>query len=241
MFPTKFLIAIAAAWAGLAGAQQQPSTAQPQVKVNMLNVCSPSAGDQKELSAALAKVPAKPLFAKDYEVARGHSTLDPNTPLPGMQNLPPGEASAANWVRVRHEFPDSALFSSVQYSFSLDAQNMVETLVLRVRDPKDLVEISIEDSASAVTSASVMLSANTPATRIKLERFGKSSVVLARCPAAEGQAGPDQSAYEAIFRTSSEILNRYRDALGVRKIVPQELTRMGLGDAKAAASKEKKP
>jgi hypothetical protein len=242
VFPTKFLIAILAAWAAVAGAQQPPSATQPQVKVNMLNVCSPSAGDQKELSAALAKVPAKPVFAKDYEVARGHSTLDANTPLPGMQNLPPDATSAANWVRVRHEFPDGALFSSVQYSFSVDAENMVETLVLRVRDPKDLVEISIEDNASAVTFASVMLSANTPATRVKLERFGKSSVVLARCSATEGPTAPEQSAYETIFRTASEILNRYRDALGVRKMVPQELERMGAGGAaKAATSKGKMP
>ena len=47
-------------------AAQQPS--QPQVKVNMLNVCSPSADDQKEISAALARVPKQPLFAQDFEV-----------------------------------------------------------------------------------------------------------------------------------------------------------------------------
>src|ERR1700693_3149505 len=105
---------------------------QPQVKVNVLNVCSPSAEDQKELSAALAKVPGKPVFGTDYEVARGHSTLDQSTSIPGMQPLPAGAASAANWVRVRREFPASALFSNVQYSFSVDATNMVELLELRV-------------------------------------------------------------------------------------------------------------
>jgi len=63
---------------------------------------------------------------------------------------------------------------------------MVETLVLRVRDPKDLMEVAIEDSASAVTSASAMLSADTPAARVKLERFGKSSV-CSPLPAAEGR------------------------------------------------------
>lgn len=205
----------------------------------MLNPCSPSADEQKELSSALAKIPLKPAFAKDYEVARGHSTLDPNTPVPGAPNLPAGEASAADWVRVRHEFPDGGIFSSVQYSFSVDSENMVETLVLRVREPKDLVEVSIEDSASAVTSASAMLLADTPASRIRLERFGKSSVVLARCPAAEGQPAPDQSAHEAILRTASEILDRYRDALGVRKMVPQELARTGAGGAKGSAGKSK--
>ncbi|MFZ1918069.1 MAG: hypothetical protein WAU58_10885 [Terriglobales bacterium] len=218
----------------------QPSvTKQPPVKVSMLNVCSPSADDQKELSAALAKVPTKPGFANDYEVARGHSTLDPNTPMPGMPAMPSGAVSAANWVRVRHEFPAPVLFSNVQYSFSVDADNMVETLVLRVRDPKDLMEVAIEDSASTITSAAVMLSANTPAARVKLERFGKSSIVLARCSAAEGKPAPNQSAYEPIFRTASAILNRYRDALGVRNMVPQELAR--LGTAKASAARKKKP
>jgi len=218
---------------------QQTSSQQPQVKVNMLNVCSPSSDDQKELSAALAKIPTKPVFGADYEVARGHSTLDPNTPMPGMQPLPAGAPSAAKWVRVRREFPGPGSFSNVQYSFSVDAENMVETLVLRLRDPKDLVEVSIEDSASAVVSAGAMLSTDTPASRVKLERFGKSSVVLARCSASEGHPAPDQSAYDPIFRAASQILNRYRDALGVRKMVPQELARVGVGaPAKAAAAKK---
>ena len=202
---------------------------QPPVKVNILNVCSPSGDDQKELSAALAKVPAKPVFGKDYEIARGHSTLDPNTPVPGMQPLPAGAVSTASWVRVRREFPEAAFFSNVQYSFSVDPSNMVETLVLRVRDPKDLMQVSVEDSASTVTSASAMLSANTPVSRVKLERFGKSSIVLARCSAAEGNPPTDQSAYEPIFREATAMLNRYRDALGVRKMVPQELSRLGVG------------
>lgn len=242
MFTTKILIAAIAGIlaAGPVGAQQPPAQ-QPQVKVNMLNVCSPSADDQKELSAALAKVPAKPVFAKDYEVARGHSTLDPNTPTPGVPALPAGVTSAASWVRVRREFPGSVAFSNVQYSFSVDAENMVETLVLRVRDPKDLMEISVEDSASAVTSAAVMLSANTPASRVKLERFGKSSVVLARCSAAEGKPAPNQASYEPIFRAASDILNRYRDALGVRRMVPQELVRMGVGTAAKVGAKKNTP
>jgi hypothetical protein len=218
-------------------AQQPPTSPQPPVKVNVLNVCSPSAADQKELSAALAKVPGKPVFGKDYEVARGHSTLDPNAPIPGMGQLPPDTVSSADWVRVRREFPASGMFSNVQYSFSVDANNMVETLVLRVRDPKDLMQISIEDNASAVTSASAMLAAETPVAHIRLERFGKASVALARCPAEEGKPVIDQSAYEPIFRTASAILNRYRDALGVRKMVPQELARLGVGTEKKTATR----
>jgi len=240
----------AIAMAATAFAQQppveQPKAQQPQVKVNVLNVCTPSADEQNELSSALAKAPAKPAFSKDYEVARGHSTLDPSTPIPGMQPLPPGAVSAADWVRVRREFPDGTLFSNIQYSFSVDSKNMVETLVLRVRDPKDLLQISIEDSASTVASASAMLSSNTPVARVKLERFGKASVVLARCGGEEGGAATDQSKYEPIFTAASSIMERYRGAIGARKMVPSELARLGVGipsvsSNKAAAGVKKQP
>src|ERR1700694_3352882 len=218
------------------------SAQQPPVKVNVINVCAPSADEQKELSSALAKVPGKPVFSKDYEVSRGHSTLDSSTPIPGMQPLPPGAVSAADWVRVRREFPDTTLFSNVQYSFSVDAKNMVETLVLRVRDPKDLMQISIDDSASAVASATAMLSTSTPVSRVKLERFGKPSVGLARCSGADGTAAPYQAAYEPIFHAASSIMERYRDTLGARKMIPQELARLGVGTStKHAASTKKSP
>ena len=215
---------------------------QPPVKVNVINVCAPAADEQKELSSALAKVPGKPAFAADFEVARGRSILDPSTPIPGMQPLPPGAVAAADWVRVRREFPDATLFSNVQYSFSVDSKNMVETLVLRVREPKDLMQVSIEDSASAVVSTTAMLSSSTPVSRVKLERFGKSSVALARCSGEEGSPVTDQSAYEPIFRAASSIMERYRDALGARKMVPQELARLGVGiSTKAGAGSKKNP
>ena len=229
MFPRTVPIAVLACT--LAFAQQPP------VKVNVLNVCSPSAEDQKELSAALAKVPGKPVLGPDYEIARGHSTLDSSTSIPGMQPLPAGAASAANWVRVRREFPPSALFSNVQYSFSVDATNMVETLVLRVREPKDLMQISIEDSASSVTSAAAMLTSNTPAARIKLERFGKSSVVLARCAGEGGKPAPDQNAFEPIFHAASAVMDHYRGVLGAPRMIPQELARLGVGGTAKAGKK----
>jgi len=226
-----------------ASAQQPPANAQqPPVKVNVINVCAPSPDEQKELAAALAKVPGKPTFSKDYEVARGHSTLDPSTPIPGMESLPPGAVSAADWVRVRREFPGATLFSNVQYSFSVDSTNMVETLVLRVREPKDLMQVSIEDSASAVTSAAAMLSTSTPVSRVKLERFGKSSVALSRCAGGEGTPATDQSVYEPIFRTASSVMERYRDALGARKMVPAELARLRVGaSAKTSAGSRRNP
>src|SRR5260370_493780 len=57
--------------------QQAPETppAQPQVKVNMLNVCTPSAEEQKEIASALARVPKQPLFGDDFEISHGRSTL----------------------------------------------------------------------------------------------------------------------------------------------------------------------
>jgi hypothetical protein len=158
----------------------------------------------------------------------------PNFLQPGQSGHVAGEPSVASYVRIRREFSVQALFSSVQYSFSNDGQNMVETLVLHVRDPKDLIEVSLEDSASAVTSADAMLATNTPASRVRLERFGKSSVALARCSASEGGPAPDQSAYEPLFRSASDVLANYRGLLGVKKTVPEEL-------AKIAGSSKPKP
>jgi hypothetical protein len=212
----------------------QPSAQQPQVKVNMLNVCSPSAEEQKEIAAALARVPKQPLFGSDFEVTRGRSTLTdmPSFMKAGEGGHVAGEPSVATYVRIRREFSVQALFASVQYSFSNDGQNMIETLVLHVRDPKDLIMVSLEDSASSVTNSEVMLGSNTPASRVRLERFGKSSVALARCLAQEGGPAPDQSAYEPLFRSASEVLANYRGLLDVKKIVPDELSKT-TGESKA--------
>jgi hypothetical protein len=121
----------------------------------------------------------------------------------------------------------------VQYSFSDDGKNMIETLVLHMRDPKDLVQVSIEDSASSVTSSAGMLGTSTPASRIKLERFGKSSVVLARCAASEGGPPPDQTAYEPQFASASSIMTNYRSLLNARRTIPAELARVAV-EAKPA-------
>jgi hypothetical protein len=207
---------------------------QPQVKVNMLNVCTPSAEEQKEIASALARVPKQPLFGSDFEVSRGRSTLAdlPSFMPVGQSTHVAGEPSVASYVRVRREFSVQALFSSVQYSFSNDGQNMVETLVFHVREPKDLIQVSLEDSASAVTSPSAMLGTNAPVNRVRLERFGKSSVALARCSAADGPA-PDQSAYEPLFLSASEVLTNYRGLLGVKGIVPEELAKVSSTKASA--------
>jgi hypothetical protein len=224
--------------------QQSPDaqSAQPQVKVNMLNVCTPSAEEQKEIVAALARVPRQPLFGSDFEVSHGLSTLSeaPNFLQPGKGAQMSDDPSVARYVRIRHEFAVQALFSSVQYSFSDDGQNMVETLVLHVRDPKELIQVSIEDSASSIGTAKAMLAANTPASRIRLERFGKSSIALARCSGAESGTAPDQSAYEPLFRSASEVLVNYRNLLGVRQSVPAELAQIPSATATVAKPKSAK-
>jgi hypothetical protein len=225
-------------------AAQQPP-AQPKVKVNMLNVCSPSAAEQTEIAAALAKVPKQPLFGTDFEVDRGQTSLDEPAgflqPAPNTQIAPDRDTSA--WVRIRHEFSIQALFSTVQYSFSQDARNMVETLVFRVREPKDLLQVSIEDSASSVASAEAMLSASTPVTRVKLERFGKSSIVLSRCNASEGNPAVDQSAYQPLFQSAASLVSNYRHLLAAAQVVPDELAKITATGArqKAAAKSAKAP
>ena len=211
---------------------QEPAPPKPQVKVNVLNVCSPSPAEQQEISSALARIPKRPSFSPDFEVDRGRSVLDPNAnPITGMPNATAAPANSsepalAEFVRIRRDFPNGETFSTAQYSFSRDKEQMVETLVFRLREAKDLLEISIESSASSVTTAAAMLSAATPAGRIKLERFGKSSVVLARCSGSNGGPAPDQSAYESLFASASSILSDYRGVLDARNLIPAELARI---------------
>jgi hypothetical protein len=219
--------------------QQAPEApaAPPQVKVNMLNVCTPSLEEQKEIAAALARIPKEPLFAADFEISHGSSTLSdsPNFLQPGRSTAAAGEPSMARYVRLRREFAVQALFATVQYSFSDDGQNMVETLVLHAREPKDLIQVSIEDSASTIGSAESMVTANTPASRVRLERFGKSSIALGRCNSSENGPAPDQSAYEPLFHSASEVLANYRKLLGVRHTVPAELAQIPGATERTAA------
>jgi hypothetical protein len=230
---------------------QSPSS-QPQVKVNMLNVCSPLPEEKQEIAGALAKIPRQPLFGADFEVDRGRSTLDqpPDFLQAGQGAQLSSDPSVATWVRIRREFGVQAMFSNVQYSFSVDAKNMSETVTFRAREAKDILQVTIEDSASTVTSPAAMLATNTPASRIRLERFGKPSVVLARCSGTEGGPAPDQSAYEPLFQNATAIVANYRGLLGARHTVPDELARVAAAAgghkpaAKAAkdhaSSKEKK-
>jgi hypothetical protein len=228
-------------------AAQQPTNQQtPPVKVNVLNVCTPSPDEQQEIAAALAAIPKRPSFSPDFEVDRGRSVLDPssNPLMAAGKPHPAGDAAVADFVRMRHDMSANSQYSTVQYSFSRDTKQMVETLVFRVRDPKELLQVSLEDSASSVTPASAMLTAATPVSRIKLERFGKPSVVLARCSSMETGQPVDQSKYEPLFSAATAALSSYRDLLNARTLVPEELTRLGHArgkpTAKAAASRPSK-
>ncbi len=222
---------------------QQPAQPTPPVKVHVLNVCSPSPEDQKQIAEALAHVPKQPLFSQDFEVDRGRSSLEapPGFLQAGSNAHVTSDSGTAVWVRIRRELAVQAMFSTVQYSFSVDAENMVETLVFHVREPKDLMEISIEDSASSVTKPGAMLATDTPASHIKLERFGKPSIVLARCSAAEGGPPPDQSAYEPLFRSATSVVRDYRHLLDARRLVPDELSRINPGEAPKEGARKAKP
>ena len=134
---------------------QQP--AQPQVKVNVLNVCSPSAAEQQEIASALARVTKQPLFGVDFEVDRGRSSLAVG---PGF--LQPGSGSGP----TRHRQLGAPAF--FRAGAVLDravlvqrrSQAMVETLVFRVRDPKTCCRL--QSKTALQQSASTMLTSSQP-------------------------------------------------------------------------------
>ena len=201
----------------LSALAQQPNQDDMKVRVNYMNVCAPSEKDKQEIVSALERIPAAPRFGPEFEIARGRSAA-PDAPI-------------ASWVRVRREFPPEAPLTNAQYSVSLDAKDITETVVFRWRDPKEVMQVSIEDTVSNVASPATVISAETPASRIRIERFGKGSLGLSRCP------GADQSAYESVFSAASRVMTRYRAALGIRESVPPELARLGLASSPAKSEK----
>jgi hypothetical protein len=161
------------------------------------------------MEALLARVPLRAHFADDFEVDRGRTTTPDSPP--------------SNWVRIRREFTAETPFTNAQYTFNLEdgGKGIAETLVFRTREMKAglPLEISMQNTVSTGDAATVLAS-DTPAERIRMERFGGTSAVLARCPSA------DQSAYEPLFRKASEIMAGYRIALRVRQTVPGDLARV---------------
>ena len=213
---------------------QQEKASPPQIKVNFLNVCVPSDADKGEILAALNRLPATPRFSSDFEVARGRTTTPADAVAAGPGAKPSGPPETSRWIRIRKEFVESSPYLNAQYSFSITADKAEEALIFRLREPKDVMQISISDEVEALANPAQVVSARTPADRIRLERFGKSSVVLARCP------GADQAAYEALFQKASEVLNLYREQLGARAVVAQDLLKTAERTAPASRSKAKR-
>jgi len=201
----------------MAYAQQStpaPALPQPKIKVNFLNTCRPAPADLEEMGRALAVVKDKPLFSKDFEIARGVTTLTEEEAR--AVGAPSGcGAVPSAWVRIRREFPEKAILVDVQYSLSVEGRSVSEALALHLRDTKEVLQILISDSVTG--SALQALKADTLPDRIRIERFGKASIVLARC------SGVDQSAYEPLFLAAGGILHKYRVAMSVKSVVPAEL------------------
>lgn len=181
---------------------QQPE--EPKIKVNILNVCTPSAEEQAVLKSALSKVSGNPTFAEDFEISRGRASLK--------------DAPNSKFVRLRRDFTPQSPLMTAQYSMSIDDKAVIETLVLRMRDPKELHEISFEDRVSPNAASPVaVVGTDTPPARIRIERLGKSSIVLTRCETA------DQTIYEPLFRQASDLMAKYRLALGLRTSFRQDI------------------
>jgi hypothetical protein len=188
-----FLFLTAAAF-GQQESKPQPQAGEPPVKLNYLNVCTPSAEEQAEIKKAFARVQARPVFSRDFEVSRGRAVVK--------------DAPDAKFVRLRRDLAAESALLAAQYSMSTDEDSTIETMVLRLRDPKDFHELSLEDRVSSSAASPVsLLGVETPVSRIRLERLGKRSIVLARCE------GGGQEAYEPLFRQASEIMDLYRRAL----------------------------
>jgi len=176
----------------------------PPLKVNILNVCTPGTEEQQEMKSALARLPKAPAFVSDYEISRGVSTVE--------------EGKTAKYVRLRREFKNDSPLQTIQYSLSSDAENTIETLVFRGRNVKDLLALSIEDKLStSVSKPSTVIQTDTPASRLRVERAGKTTLGLARCE------GVDQSLYEPIFAQASATLADYRRFLRLRTMLAGDI------------------
>ena len=185
------------------------------MKVNILNVCTPGAEEQQEMRSALARLPKAPAFITDYEVSRGVSTLE--------------EGTTAKYVRLRRELKSDSPLQTIQYSLSSDAENTIETLVFRGRDVKDLLALSIEDKLStSVSKPSAVIRSDTPASRMRVERAGKTTVALARCE------NVDQSQYESLFAQASATLAEYRRILKLRTMLANDIAWLGSSSASSA-------
>lgn len=195
---------------------------KPQVKVNYLNVCTPGTDEQAIINGALAAVKPKPVFSTDFELSKGRTSLK--------------DAPDAKYVRLRRDFAAESPLLTAQYSMSTDTTNTVEILVLRPRDPKDFLQVAMEDRVSANAAKPLsLLQVDTPISRVRVERFNKSSAVLSRCEEV------DQSAYEPVFRQASEIMAQYRAALGLRSAFRSDIAWLNADAKPVTPAPKRKP
>jgi hypothetical protein len=191
-----------------------PLTAQEaqkrRVQINVIQVCTPSEAEVTEMQAALGRIPAKPRFTADFEISRGRSSI---------------QGGLSRWVRVRREFSADSPLTTAQYTMSVDEDGITETVVLRLREPKDVVQVALQSSVTAGDPAAVLAS-DTPANHISVERYGKAPIAVKRCLQA------DQSSSQPLFQSASSLLSSYRAALGVRSFVPGDLARVGVAQKK---------
>jgi hypothetical protein len=234
------MLAASVVLGGVVGVQAQqaptqppsPGAAQPKIQVNFLNPCHPAQADAEEMARGLARVKDRPSFSSDFEISRGITTLSEAEARAAGAPTGSGLTPSA-WVRIRHEFPEKAVLTDVQYSMSVDGDTSSEVLAMHMRDSREVLQILISDSV--VGSPAQVVKLNTPPDRIRIERFGTSSIVLARCAAA------DQSSYEPIFATAREILEKYRTAMRVENVVPAELARLPTAREVKGRRKNPKP
>jgi hypothetical protein len=205
--------------AELAAAQESPPPAaapQTRIQVNFLNTCRPAPGDLEEMGRALERVKEQPSFAADFEISRGVTTLTEAEAR--AAGAPPGSGGPSEYVRIRKELPENAPLTDAQYSLSVEGSSASEILALHLRDSREVLQILISNSVTGNPAQVVKL--DTPPDRIRIERFGKASIVLARCGAV------DQSAYEPLFQAAGNILEKYRTAMAVSSLVPSELAHL---------------
>jgi len=207
-------------------AQQAPKkdTAQgkPPVRLNYLNVCTPSEEEQAALKGALSRVSTQPAFGDDFEISRGRTTLK--------------DAPSSRYVRLRRDFPNQSAWMTAQYSMATDGNATIEILVLRPRDPKEFLQVEMEDSVSSAAAPPLtVLASDTPPTRVRIERLGKGAVALSRCE------GADQSAYEPLFKQMADIMAQYRAALGMRTAFRSDIAWLSETKAEGATPGRTKP
>jgi len=201
----------------VAAQEAKPAEPKTKVQVNFLNSCRPAQAELEEMGRALARVKDRPAFAADFEISRGVTTLSEAEAR--ATGVPAGSgAIPSSWVRIRKEFPEKAVLTNAQYSLSVDGDSTSEVLALHLRDGLDVLQILISDAVKGTPAQ--MVKADTPPDRIRIERFGKASIVLARC------VGVDQAAYEPTFLLADGIFQKYRAAMAVKRVIPAELAHL---------------